>query len=104
MLGVLGVSQPDLRIQHFNVASRCFVRENADAGLRAVGPRRFDDRPRLLLDHRGGFALEAIEIPRLDDARRFELRRVGVDRVARRPVFVQLAVRVSVLGKRRVFP
>ena len=73
----------------------------ASAGIR---PRRVDDRARLRLDDRFGLALEPVEIARVDDAVVPQPRRVRGNRIARRPVLVQLAIGVALLGQRRIVP
>ena len=84
--------------------ARRLAGKDADAGLCAVRPRRVDDRPRLRVDDRVDLRLERVEIARADDA--FALQSCGVrrNRIARRPVLVELAIRIALIDERRVLP
>src|SRR5258708_11992526 len=82
---------------------RLLVREYADAGLRGLGPRRIDQGAGLRVDDRGGFLLETLDVRGADDRVGLKLRGVQRDWIARRPVVVELAVRVAV-ARRRIIP
>ena len=96
--------EADRWIQYLDVHTRRLVDEHACARLRRLGPRRVDHGARLLVDERLGVAFEALEIAGIDDAAGLELRGVHADRIARRPVLVQLAIGVPLIGERRIFP
>ena len=98
------VQQPDLRIEHLDVPARRLVREHADAACAASGHGASMTARACSLDDRLGLALETIDIARRDHAFGFETRRVQRDRIAGGPVGIQLAIRVALLGERRVLP
>src|SRR5258708_30367907 len=82
---------------------RLLVREYADAGLRGLGPRRIDQGAGLRVDDRGGVLLETLDVRGADDRAGLKLRGVQRDWIARRPVVVELAIRVAV-ARRRIIP
>jgi len=67
--------QPDVRIEHFDMQPRPLARQHADTGRARLRPWRLDDRPRLLLDDRIGFAPQALDEAPVHEAFGFQARR-----------------------------
>src|SRR5262245_5899568 len=84
--------------------ARWLVREHAGARQGAIRPRRVDHGARLLFDDRFRFTLEPFGVAGPDDASDFETARIYKDGVAGGPILVEFAIRISLLGQRRVLP
>src|SRR6185312_17447498 len=91
-------------VQYVDAYARRFTLEDTDADTVSRRPIGLDDELRLRLHELEGLPLPLFDRRGINQPGGFKPRRIGWNRIARRPIFVALAIHVAAVGDRRILP